>query len=286
MLNQLKTVLLLSVLTAIMLGFGLLIGGTSGLSIAFVLVLFMNLITYFFSDKIVLFMYNAREAPKTDYPKLHKIVEQVAHLAGIPKPRVYIIPTQTPNAFATGRNPKNAVVACTEGILSLLNEHELKGVIGHEIGHVINRDILITTIAATVAAVISYVASMFRYMAIFGSSGRDRENNFGGMIGLLLLSILAPLIAVLLQLAISRTREFYADETGARLVKDPNALASALQKLHAGIQQHPLKNASPAITATSSLFIMNPFSAGFIVSLFSTHPSTEERVKRLREMKV
>ena len=277
--NQIKTVLLLGTLTGLMLAFGLWLGGRTGLTIALGFALLMNFVMYFFSDKIVLFMYHAKEAKKSDYPQLHKIVEEIAKHAGIPKPRVYIIPTASPNAFATGRNPKHAVVACTEGILGLLNHEELKGVLGHEIGHVKNRDILVTTIAATLAAVISYIATMVRYAAIFGRN--DREGNTGNLFSLLALTIITPLIALLIQLAISRSREYLADETGARLVKNPKALASALRKLHEGVRHHPLRGGSPA---TSSLFIVNPFSSNFIVSLLSTHPPVEERCKRLEKM--
>ncbi len=279
--NQLKTTLLLGLLGGLMLLVGGLLGGQQGLTIALVIAILFNGLMYFFSDKIVLAMYRARDAPKKEYPALHKMVEELAHEAGIPKPRVCIIPTETPNAFATGRNPKHAVVAATEGILKLLTEKELRGVIGHELGHVKNRDILITTIAATIATVISYVASMARYAALFGGS-RDRDNG-GNVIGLILLTIITPLAAMLIQLAISRSREYHADETGAHLSKDPHALASALQKIHNGVKHHPLRGGSPA---TSSLFIVNPFSAGFFISLLSTHPPMEERVKRLQGMKV
>jgi len=281
--NQVKTVLLLSTLAGIALAIGYYFGGATGLTIALVIALAINFVTYFFSDKIVLMMYRAKEARKIDYPALHKMVEELSKEAGIPKPKVYIIPTQTPNAFATGRNPKHAVVAATEGILSLLTEKELRGVIAHEIGHVKNRDILITTIAATIAAVISYVAAMARWAAIFGGM-RDRDGEgMGNILGLIALSIITPIVAILIQLAISRAREYQADKTGAQLSQDPEALASALQKLHQGVKQKPLRGGSPA---TSSLFIVNPFSGNFIVSMLSTHPPMEERVKRLKAMKV
>lgn len=280
-LNQIKTVLLLSILGGLMLGIGWYFGGPQGLTIALVIALLFNGLTYFFSDKIVLMMYRAREAPKKDYPALHHIVEELSREAGIPKPKVYIIPTETPNAFATGRNPSHAVVAATEGILKLLTEKELRGVMAHELGHVKNRDILITTIAATIAMVISYVATMARYAALFG--GRDRDNNAGQLVGLILLTIITPIVALLIQLAISRAREYQADKTGAHLCKDSHSLASALQKLHEGVKHNPLRGGSPA---TSSLFIVNPFSTNFIVSMLSTHPPMQERVKRLKEMKV
>jgi heat shock protein HtpX len=227
-------------------------------------------------------MYRARPATKAEYPHLHKMVEEIAHKIGLPKPKLYIVPTQTPNAFATGPSPKKAVVACTEGILELLTDHELKGVLAHELSHVKNRDMLVTTIAATLAAVISYLAMMARYAAIFGGMGRDRDNG-GNVLGVLLLAILAPIIALLLQLAISRSREYLADETGAKTIKDPHGLATALQKLEQGCRARPLRHGNPT---TSSLFIVNPFTAGGLVSLFSTHPPVQERVKRLMQMKI
>ncbi len=279
--NQIKTVLLLSALTGIVLLLGGYVGGTAGLTIAFVLALGMNAISYFWSDKIVLMMYGAKEAAKKDYPQLHKIVEEVSCAAGIPKPKVYIIQSATPNAFATGRNPSNAVVAATSSILQLLSNEELKGVIGHEIGHVKNRDILICTIAATLATIISYVGQMLQFSAIFGG-GRD-DRNSGSFLGMIAIAILAPIMALLIQLAISRSREYIADETGAAITGKPQHLASALRKLEAGVKQHPMRMGSPA---TSSLFIVNPFSASALVSLLSTHPPTAERVKRLEAMKV
>ncbi|HSU72247.1 MAG TPA: zinc metalloprotease HtpX [Candidatus Binatia bacterium] len=279
--NQVKTVLLLGLLAGIALAIGYVFGGTTGLTIAFVLALGINVLAYFFSDKIVLMMYRAREATRHDYPALHRIVDELARSAGIPKPQVYIIPTETPNAFATGRNPKHAVVAATEGILNLLSEEELRGVLAHELGHVKNRDILITTIAATIATVISYAASMARYATLFGG---NRENRgAGNILALLFLTILTPIAAMLIQLAISRTREYQADATGAHLSKKPEALARALEKISSAVRARPMRFGSPA---TSSLFIVNPFTRDFFVSLLSTHPPTEERVRRLKEMKV
>ncbi len=283
--NQIKTILLLGVLTAIMLTVGRLLGGTTGLTVALVIAIVMNAITYFWSDKIVLFMYGAKEAKKTDFPELHKIVEEVAHAAHIPKPKIYIAPIQTPNAFATGRNPSHAAIACTQGILQLLTKEELKGVIGHEIGHVTNRDILVTTVAATIAAVISYVANMAQFAALFGGMRNDRENSGGSIFGMLALAILAPIAALIIQLAISRSREYGADEASARVVKNPEALARALEKLESGIHQHPMQQ-SASIAATSSLFIANPFNATALLSLFSTHPPIAERARRLRAMKI
>lgn len=281
MINQLKTAVLLGLLTGLMLAAGWLLGGQAGLMIALIFSLLMNFFSYFFSDKIVLLMYRAKEAKKSEYHSLHEVVEEVAKSAGIPKPKVYIIPTQTPNAFATGRNPKHAVVACTEGILNLLDKEELKGVIAHEMAHVKNRDILIATVAATIAGVISYLAQMAQFAAIFGGGNRDRDS--GNMIGLIALAIITPLIALIIQLAISRSREYFADETGARTIKNPKALASALQKLELGVHRNPLRFGSPA---TSSLFIVNPFSVHGITNLLSTHPPLDERIRRLNQMKV
>lgn len=281
MLNQLKTIVLLGLLTGLMLGAGWLFGGQNGLLIALAFSVLMNFGTYFLSDKIVLMMYRAREAKKSEYPELHEMVEDVSKKAGIPKPRVFIVPTQNPNAFATGRSPKHAVVACTQGILDLLGKDELRGVIAHEIAHIKNRDVLVMTVAATIAGVISYLAMMARFAAIFGG-GRDSRDS-GGLFGLLALAIVTPIIALILQLAISRSREYFADATGARTIRNPKALASALQKLELGSRRCPLRFGSPA---TSSLFIANPFSAGGIVALFSTHPPMAERIRRLNAMKI
>ena len=279
MINQLKTVLLLGALTGIFLGIGYFFG-PSGLTIALVIALVMNLISYFFAHKIVLFMYRAKEADKTRYKGLYRDVKQVSELANLPMPKVYIVPTKTPNAFATGRNPKHSVVAVTEGILELLSERELKGVIAHELSHIKNRDILIGTIAAVIAGAISYIAFMARWAAIFG--GGDRDRGGGNIIGLLLLGIITPIIALIIQLAISRSREYLADNTGAKLIKDPDALASALIKLHDGVKQNPLKFGSES---TAHMFIVCPFNMKGVMSILSTHPSVTERVKRLKAIK-
>lgn len=281
MLNQIKTILLLGILTAIALVVGQLIGGTQGLTIAFVIVLAMNFFSYFFSDKMVLMMYRAKPIKKSDAPEIFQIVDEVRKEAGIPMPKLYVIPTNTPNAFATGRNPKHAAVAVTAGIVHLLNKEELKGVLAHEISHVKNRDILIQTVASTIAGVISYLAMMFKWAAIFG--GGDRDRGGGEVLGLLALAIITPILAVILQLAISRAREYMADESGARLVKNPKALASALAKLEAGVKEKPLRFGNQA---TSSLFIVNPFSARGVFNLLSTHPPMAERIKRLNQLKI
>ncbi len=279
--NQIKTVLLLGALTALMLGLGS-FWGQQGLFVALFFVLLMNFVTYFFSDKIVLMMYRAKEVKEKDAPNLFKIVKEVANDANIPMPRVYVMPSEQSNAFATGRSPKHSAVACTQGILNLLTKEELKGVIAHEISHIRNRDTLIMVIASTIAGVISYLAMMARFAAIFGGGGRDDRDGGNGL-GLLVMAIITPIIAMIIQLAISRSREYMADESGARIVKNPEALASALEKLELGVKHNPMRLGSEA---TSSLFIVNPFSAKGLVQLLSTHPSTKERVKRLREIKI
>ncbi len=282
MFNKLKTVILLGALTGLLLLVGQLIGGTQGLTIALVFSILMNFGTYFFSHKIVLMIYRAKPARKADYPHLHKTIEEIAKQAGIPKPSVYIVPSAQSNAFACGRNPKHAVVACTEGILNLLTKEELKGVLAHEISHVKNRDILISTIAATIAGVISYVAFMARWAAIFGGfGGRDRDS--GNLLGLLFLAIVTPIVAMILQLAISRSREYLADASGARLLKNAQGLASALEKLEGDTKKNPMRLGNPS---TAHLFISNPFKLHGFTRLFSTHPATSLRVKKLREMEI
>lgn len=281
--NQLKTTILLASLTALLLFVGRLIGGYGGLMIGFAFAVLMNFGAYFFSDKIVLAMYRARPVSQKEAPDFHSAVKEITHLAGLPMPKLYIIPTSTPNAFATGRNPKHAAVACTEGILKLLNKEELRGVLAHEVSHIKNRDILVQTVAATIAGVISYIATMAQWAALFGGFG-GRDNDSGpNVLSLLVLAILTPLIATIIQLAISRSREYLADETGAKTIKNPHALASALAKLEQGIKHDPMRFGNPT---TSSLFIANPFSARGMVGLFSTHPPMEKRIARLEGMKV
>ena len=276
--NQFKTAILLAVLTALFLSIGSFFG-KSGFYFALVFVAVMNFGSYWFSHKIVLWMYRAKEAKKSEYPKLYKIVGEVARLSSLPMPKVYIIPTETSNAFATGRNKNHAVVAVTEGILKILNDEELKSVLAHEFGHIRNHDILISTIAGTIAGVISYVGMMARWSAIFGGRDDDRGNN---IISLLILGILTPLIAALIQMAISRSREYLADETGANTVKNGTHLADALEKIEKSVNINPLRFGSPA---TAHLFIQNPFRNASFLSMFQTHPSTAERTKRLRSMK-
>jgi heat shock protein HtpX len=278
--NQIKTVILLGALTGLLLGVGQLLGGRQGLFIGLALAVVMNFGSYWFSDKIVLAMYKAREIKHSDQPELYNLVKEVSQLANLPMPKVYIVPTNNPNAFATGRNPEHAAVAVTAGIIQLLEKDELKGVIAHELAHVKNRDILVSTIAATIAGVISYLAFFARWGAMFGGfGGRDRDG--GNMIELLALAIITPLVATILRLAISRSREYLADETGAKIIHNPYALASALEKLDNGAKRNPLRFGNPS---TSNLFIVNPFSAKGLIRLFSTHPPMEERVKRLRSM--
>jgi len=278
--NRIKTVLLLAGMTVFLIVIGRLLGGRTGMYLAFILALGMNFFSYWFSDKIVLKMYGAQEVTPADAPQLHQIVAELAQEAGIPKPKVYIIPDDSPNAFATGRNPEHAAVAATEGIMRLLTPMELKGVLAHEIGHVRNRDILISTIAATMAGAIMILADMARFGAIFGLGGRDNEEG-PGIIGILVMSIIAPIAAMLIQMAISRSREYLADETGAHLAHNPESLARALEKLSLGVQRAPM-DASPA---TAHMFIVNPLTGSSLMNLFSTHPPLEEQVARLRAMR-
>ena len=278
--NQIKTVILLGAMTGLLLGIGRFIGGTGGLVIALVFSIGMNLSMWWWSDKIVLWMYGAKPADAKTHSHLFAIVKEVSGKAELPMPKVYIIPSESPNAFATGATPSRAAVAVTEGIMNLLTEKELRGVLGHELAHVKNRDTLVTTVAACIAGVISYIASMARWTAIFGGMGsRDDGPNIGELIAI---TVITPLIAMMIQLAISRSREYLADERGSRIVGDPLALASALKKLEAGSRHIPL-NGSPA---TSSLFIVNPLSGNAVFKLLSTHPPIQERVKRLEGMKV
>jgi heat shock protein HtpX len=280
--NQLKTAILLGVLTALIIMFGSALGGQNGMMIAFVFALGMNFFSYWFSDKIVLRMYHAQEVSEAESPELFAIVHRLTAAAGLPMPKLYIIPEESPNAFATGRNPEHAAVAVTQGILRLLSRDELEGVLAHELAHVKNRDILIGTVAAVLAGVITYIANMAQWAAMFGGFSRNDDDDGGGsLIGTLLLAILAPIAALIIQMAISRSREYLADETGARFAGTPSGLAGALEKLDYTSQRVPLK-ANPA---TENMFIIKPFTGGGIMSLFSTHPPIEERIQRLRAMR-
>lgn len=277
--NGLKTLFLLTALTVLFLFIGLALGGQRGMMIAFAFAVVMNFFSYWFSDKIVLKMYRAREITEADNRRLYHIVRNQTQMAGMPMPRVYLIPSSSPNAFATGRNPRHAAVAATEGILSLLSDDELEGVIGHELAHIKNRDILTQTIAATVAGAISMLAYMARWTAIFGGYG-GRNDRGGGGIGLLAMAIVAPIAALFIQMAISRSREYAADAEGAKICGRPLSLANALRKLHRGLQRRPLA-ANPS---TAHLFIVSPLSGRGLANLFSTHPPVEERIDRLEKM--
>lgn len=281
MTNTLKTGILLIALTILIMLIGRYFGGQQGMMIAFIFALVMNFGSYWFSDKIVLKIYRAKEVSAAQEPELHSIVSTLATKANIPKPRVYVIPSETPNAFATGRNPRHAAVAVTEGIKRILNREELEGVLAHELSHVKNRDILISSIAATMAGVIMMLASWARWAAIFGGFGRsgDRDSG-GGLFGFIIVAVLAPLAAMLIQMAISRSREYLADSSGAKIAGNPRGLASALEKLSYASKRIPMK-ASPT---TAHMFIVNPLSAQSLMNLFSTHPPIEKRVERLKRM--
>jgi heat shock protein HtpX len=280
--NQLKTVFLLGVLTAIIVWFGNLLGGRQGMLIALIMAGGMNFFSYWFSDKMVLRMYSAQEVSPQEAPELHAMVADLAREAGMPMPKIFIVPQDTPNAFATGRNPEHAVVAVTQGILRLLTPTELKGVLGHEMSHVKNRDILIGSVAATLAGAIMYLSDMFRFGALYGGGSNEEGERRGGGLQMLIMAILAPFAAMLIQMAISRSREYMADESGARLCHNPESLASALEKLAMGNQQIPMA-VNPA---TENMFTVSPLTGGGLMSLFSTHPPIEERIARLRAMRI
>jgi len=278
--NTLKTTFFLAILAVLFVAIGSLLGGKNGATMALIMAGVMNLGAYWFSDKIVLAMYRAKEVAERDAPELHSIVRQLTVRAQLPMPRVYIMDNPTPNAFATGRNPEHAAVAVTTGILNLLSREELSGVIGHELAHIKNRDILISTIAATIAGAISYLAHMAQWGLMFGGR-RDNEdrNPLGSVIGIFIM-ILAPIAAMLIQMAISRSREYKADESGATVCGNPLALASALKKLQTGVRRIPMQ-ANPS---TAHMFIVSPLTGGGMLSLFSTHPPIEERIARLEAM--
>jgi heat shock protein HtpX len=266
--NVFKTGLLLAVLTIMLVLLGGAIGGQQGMMVAFFIALAMNFVSYWFSDKIVLAAYRAQPIDEASAPRLYAIVHRLATRAGVPMPRVYLIPSETPNAFATGRNPEHAVVAVTEGIMRILDEDELEGVLAHELSHVKNRDVLISTIAATLAGAITYLAHMAQWAAIFGGR-RDDDEGGSNPIAMIFLAILAPIAAMLVQMAVSRSREFHADATGARVAGQPWGLMKALEKLQMANQAVPMHQATPA---TAHLFIVNPLSGEMLMKLFSTHP--------------
>ncbi|HLC51727.1 MAG TPA: zinc metalloprotease HtpX, partial [Candidatus Nanoarchaeia archaeon] len=244
----------------------------------------MNFVSYWWSSKIVLKLYKAKEADKKEYPELYSMIDEIRRSAQLPLPKIYIVDMPQANAFATGRNPKHGVVAVTTGILNLLEKNELKGVLAHEISHIKNRDILISSIAATIAGIISYVAIIARWGTMFGGMSGDNDNN-NNMLELIVLAIIAPIMALIIQMAISRSREFLADETGAKLIKDPFSLASALEKINQNVKHNPLKPLG-VTEATAHLFISNPFKGKSFLNLFSTHPSMEERCNKLRSMQL
>ncbi len=278
--NTFKTTLLLGGLTGLLLLVGGAIGGNNGVFIAFIFALVMNFGSYWFSDKIILSMYHAQEVSETQAPELFSLVRNLALKASLPMPKVYVIPEDTPNAFATGRDEHHAVVAVTEGILRILNREELAGVIAHELSHIKNKDMLISSIAATLAGAIVMLAHMAQWAAIFGGGSRDRDDEGGGIFSVILMAILAPIAATLIQMAISRSREYDADAGGARISGRPYELAGALEKLSRASQAIPL-SANPS---TAHLFIVNPLTGKSLMNLFSTHPPVEERVARLRGM--
>lgn len=279
MFNHVKTALLLAALTILLVLIGRALGGMQGMVIAFAVALVMNVVSYWYSDKIVLGMYRAQPLTPADSPDLYRMVERLCERANLPLPKLYVLPDSHPNAFATGRDPNHAAVAVTEGLVRILDHNEVEGVIAHELAHIKNRDTLVTTVAATIAGAITMIANFAQYAAIFGF-GRSSDDDDGGSNPLVMLVMIfvAPIAAMVLQLAVSRSREYLADRTGAEICGRPMALASALKKLEAMAQQHPM----PAAPATAPLFIVNPLRFGGLQSLFSTHPSTADRVERLK----
>jgi heat shock protein HtpX len=277
--NLLKTTVLLAALTGLLVAIGGLVGGVGGMAVFLVLAAAMNFFAYWFSDKMALRMAGAREVSESEDPHLHAIVREVANLSGMPMPRVYVVQNDSPNAFATGRNPNHAVVAVTTGIRRILTDRELRAVLGHEMGHVRNRDILTSSIVATVAGAISMIANMLLWFGLF-SGGRDENRN---PLLMLFVALFAPLAATLIQLGISRQREYGADKTGAEVTHDPEALADALEKLQRGVAVRPMEP-TPNQQSVSALYIVHPFAGGGVSNLFSTHPPLEDRIRRLRNM--
>ncbi|MEX1300189.1 MAG: zinc metalloprotease HtpX [Desulfotignum sp.] len=274
--NHIKTVFLLTAMTGLFLVLGYALGGQTGMVIALIIALAMNFFSYWQSHTIVLRMYRAQPLDRSQAPGLHDTVARLARRAGLPMPKLYVIPEQAPNAFATGRDPEHGVVAVTEGLLRLMNQEELEGVLAHELGHIKNRDILISTIVATLAGAIMFVASMARFTAIFG--GRDNQGGGPGIVGVIVMSMLAPLAAMVIQMAVSRSREYLADATAAQVTGRPQGLASALNKLGEYTRRGVAVNANPS---TAHMFIVNPLSGKKFAGLFSTHPPLDERIRRL-----
>jgi len=279
--NTLKTVVLLTFMTVLLVFVGAAIGGRNGMIIAFMMALVMNFVSYWFSDKIVLAMYKAQPVTEAQAPDLHAMIRRLTQKAGLPMPKVYIIPDESMNAFATGRNPEHGVVAVTEGIMRALDREELEGVIAHELAHIKHRDILTGTIVATIAGAISMLAQMAQWAMLFGGGRRDDSDEGGSPVVALVMMIVAPIAAMLVQMAISRTREYEADKGGASIAGNPYGLANALLKLERGAQVVPMHDAKPA---TAHMFIVNPLTGGGLMKLFSTHPPIADRVKRLKEM--
>ncbi|HEX7510047.1 MAG TPA: zinc metalloprotease HtpX [Chitinivibrionales bacterium] len=278
--NYLKTTLLLGILSALLVLFGQFIGGSNGAVTFLIIAAVMNFVSYWFSDKIVLMMYRAKQVDEDGAPRLFAIVKRLAENANLPMPKVYIVENATPNAFATGRNPEHASVAATTGILNILTDDELEGVMAHELSHVRNRDILISSIAATIAGAITMIANVVQWGAMFGGASRGNDEDRGGMVAAIAMAIVAPIAAMIIQMAISRSREYAADYAGAQLCKKPLSLASALSRLDQTVRQIPMQGASPS---TAHLFIVNPFHGG-LTGLFSTHPPMEERIRRLEQL--
>ncbi len=280
MTNWIKSMVLMTVMTLLFVWIGRMVGGQGGMVLALVIATALNFFSYWFSDSIVLKRYHAKEVSQLDAPELYGIVQELSVAAEIPMPKIYIVPESAPNAFATGRNPRHAAVAVTEGILHILDRNELKGVLGHELAHVVHRDILIGSIVAVFSGAIMILASIARWGAIFGGFGSSGDDD-GGIFGLLVVMFIAPLAALIIQMSISRSREYLADSGGAKFSGNPHYLANALRKLEQFSRRVPLKQATPQ---TAHMFIVNPFSGRRISSLFSTHPPTEERIRRLEEM--
>lgn len=276
--NQFRTTILLAIMTGLIIWIGQLLGGRQGMIIALIFAAGMNFFSYWYSDKIVLKMYRAQEATPQQVPELYEMVQSLSRTAGLPMPKLYVIPQEAPNAFATGRNPEHAVVAVTEGLLRIMERDEVRGVLAHELAHVKNRDILIGSIAATMAGAIMMLATMARWSAIFGGGSSNDDEGGAGIIGLIALSIIGPMAAMIIQMAISRSREYLADATGASFAGSPEGLARALEKLGSYSKRLPM-NANPS---TAHMFIVNPLSGKSMMSLFSTHPPLEERIARLR----
>jgi heat shock protein HtpX len=279
--NQAKTAFLMVFLTVILVVLGGLVGGQTGAMIAFLFAFVMNFVSYWFCDKIVLRMYSAQEVAEKDAPRLYQTVASLAQKASIPMPKVYMIESESPNAFATGRNPEHAVVAVTTGIMRILSPEELEGVLAHELSHIRHRDILIQSVAATLAGAITMIANWARFAAFFGGGSGDDDDGGGNIFAVIIFSVIAAFAAMLIQLAISRSREYLADDGGAQLSGNPLFLADALKKLQAGVARSPMQGANPS---TAPLFIVNPFSARGVTALFSTHPPIEERIQRLEDM--